>query len=261
MRIVDVNFIFDENLATQEEQLKQHYTVVGWAEALQRKGTEVIALKRFTSDGTLLVNGVLYYFIKDRFPGHLKAWQIPLRLLKIVASLDPDVVHLHGLFFSLQTLVLKLFLKRKAVIIIQHHGGSIPKGFKKSCHDLFNSVANAFLFTTIEQGRQWFKKTSRKILPVMEGSTFFNYDNRLLTTARCHQDVEMYRDKTGMMGDPIFLWVGRLDDNKDPLTVLSGFEILLDSNKNGMLYMVYSGELILEEVKEKVSNSDVLKDK
>ena len=27
-----------------------------------------------------------------------------------------------------------------------------------------------------------------------------------------------------MQGDPAMLWVGRLDANKDPLTVLAGFE-------------------------------------
>ena len=263
MRIVDVNFIFDENLATHEEQLKQHYTVVGWAEALQRKGVEVIAIKRFKSDRKLQLNGVLYYFIKDGFPGHPKAWQFPLRLLKTVSSLEPDIVHLHGLFFSMQTFLLRLFLKKKTVIVIQHHGGPIPKGIRKSIHDLFNSVANAFFFTTIEQGKQWFepKKTTVKILPVMEGATFFDYDNRLQNRDGCHQDKEIYRDKTGMKGSPVFLWVGRLDKNKDPLTVLSAFQILFNSCKNARLYMVYSGEQLLVDVKKKISDSDVLKDR
>lgn len=82
MRIVDANFIYDENIKTEEQQLKQHYTIVGWAEALQRKGSEMIVVKRFSKESSFVINNVSYHFIKDRFKGHLKTWQLPFKLLK-----------------------------------------------------------------------------------------------------------------------------------------------------------------------------------
>jgi glycosyltransferase involved in cell wall biosynthesis len=259
MRIVDANFIFDEKLQTEAEQLKQHYTVVGWAEALQQKGVEVIVVKRFSRETTLEKNSVVYHFIKDEFPGHLKAWQIPLRFLKMVASLRPDVVHLHGLSFSLQTFVLRQLLNKNVAIVVQHHGGPPIKGIRKRLHDLFNSVVDGFFFTTTEQGAQWFKNKKVKVLPVMEGATFFDYENRHSSRSGCHHNREHYSNKTGMKGAPAFLWVGRLDNNKDPLTVLSGFQTLFGRHPEGMLYMVYSDGELLKEVEEKVSNSDALK--
>jgi len=261
MRIVDANFIFDENLQTEAEQLKQHYTVVGWAEALQQKGAEIIVVKRFSRETILEENGVVYHFIKDEFPGHLKAWQIPLRFLQMVASLHPDVVHIHGLSFSLQTFVLRKLLNKNVAIVVQHHGGPPIKGIRKHLHDLFNSVVDGFFFTTAEQGAQWFKSKKVKILPVMEGATFFDYENRHKNRNGCAENREHFRNKTGITGSPGFLWVGRLDNNKDPLTVLSGFQILIGRHPQAMLYVVYNDEQLLEVIRKKVSNSDVLKDR
>ena len=53
MRIVDVSYVYDEALATEEELLEQHYTTVGWAEALAKQGAEVIVLKRFFKNSSL----------------------------------------------------------------------------------------------------------------------------------------------------------------------------------------------------------------
>ena len=74
MKVVDVSFFYDENVATEEQLLQQHYTTVGWAEALQRKGVEVIVVKRFHKDSLFQKNNVKYHFIKDRFGGILKPW-------------------------------------------------------------------------------------------------------------------------------------------------------------------------------------------
>jgi len=43
--------------------------------------------------------------------------------------------------------------------------------------------------------------------------------------------------------------------------VLSAFQILFNGCKNARLYMVYSGEQLLGDVKKKISDSDVLKDR
>jgi len=62
-----------------------------------------------------------------------------------------------------------------------------------------------------------------------------------------------------MRGAPVFLWVGRLDSNKDPLTVLDGFEILLEKNTNATLYMIYSENRLSDAVEKKIAGSAILK--
>ncbi|HEY5773992.1 MAG TPA: hypothetical protein VIS75_15250, partial [Chitinophagaceae bacterium] len=67
MRIVDVSYVYDETLTTEEELLEQHYTSVGWAEALAKKGAEVIVLKRFFKNSSFKKNNVQYFFVRDSY--------------------------------------------------------------------------------------------------------------------------------------------------------------------------------------------------
>jgi glycosyltransferase involved in cell wall biosynthesis len=263
MKIIDVSYVYDDTLQTEEELLRQHYTTVGWAEALHRKGVEIIVLKRFSKDASFQKNGVRYYFFNDHYPGNIKAWQISLQFLRKIVSFKPDIVHLHNFSLSIHTLLLRRMLGKKTAIIIQHHGGPYPGGFKKSIHDRLNNIADGFFFTTVEQGKQWFrnKRFHPKIYPVMEGATFFNYETRDAGKNIAYTDRTIAITITKLSGQPVFLWVGRLDANKDPLTVLKGFETILKNYPEAALFMIFSGNQLLHEVKTKIAGSEVLKNR
>jgi glycosyltransferase involved in cell wall biosynthesis len=64
-----------------------------------------------------------------------------------------------------------------------------------------------------------------------------------------------------MRGGTNFLWVGRLNENKDPLTVLSGFEKYFKQNPDARLFMIYSEDDLLEPVRQRINSSPVLNDK
>ena len=49
-------------------------------------------------------------------------------------------------------------------------------------------------------------------------------------------------------GQPALLWVGRLNRNKDPLTVLEGFSLALRSQPRAALTLVFHEDLLLAEV-------------
>ena len=66
--------------------------------------------------------------------------------------------------------------------------------------------------------------------------------------------------RVGISGIHNFLWVGRLNKNKDPLTVLKAFKKYGLYHPNARLYMIYQDEDLLEEVKNKVLQSIVLED-
>jgi len=263
MRIVDISYDYDETLATEEDLLEQHYTTVGWAEALAKKGADVIVVKRYFKNSAFKKNSVQYFFVKDSYNKSLRSWQMPFRLFKKIASLKPDIVHLHHFSRSLQTLILRFFLHKKTAIVIQHHGGPTPKGKKKAIHDRFNAIADAFFFSTVEQGREWFrnKKVHHKIMPVMEGCTFFNYNDRREEKEFFYHNREDYRKITNINGDPVFLWVGRLDENKDPLTILDGLEEVFQKYSAAKFYMIYSDDRLVRAVRNKIETSDILKPK
>lgn len=263
MRIIHVTFFYDENISTEEELLKQHYTVTGWTEALKKKDVDVIAMNRFGKESSFEKNGVQYFFVKDNLPGILKSWHLPIKFIKKIAELNVDIIHVHDFALSVRILLLRLFLRKKTSIIIQHHGGASISGIKKSVLVFLNSISDGFFFTTIEQGKEWFK-TSRqrnKIMPVMEGATFFNFDERDASGNFNYYDRYVAREKTGMKGSPVFLWVGRLDENKDPLTVLAGFEILARKYQEANLYLIYNNHKLVNEVKKKIAGSKILQNK
>ena len=63
---------------------------------------------------------------------------------------------------------------------------------------------------------------------------------------------------SGVDGSPALLWVGRLNANKDPLTILEGFEQSVAQLPNARLTMVYSSEDLLPAVQGRVRASATL---
>src|SRR5207247_434398 len=57
------------------------------------------------------------------------------------------------------------------------------------------------------------------------------------------------------------LWVGRLNANKDPLTVLDGFERSLGALPAATVTMIYTAEDLLPAVRERIERSAVLKER
>ena len=93
----------------------------------------------------------------------------------------------------------------------------------------------------------------------MEGATFFNYEERDAALQYRYIDRDETRRITGISGDPVFLWVGRLDPNKDPLTILDGFEIWMEKYPGARLYMIYGDDKLSGEVIKKIQASTILK--
>jgi glycosyltransferase involved in cell wall biosynthesis len=58
-----------------------------------------------------------------------------------------------------------------------------------------------------------------------------------------------------MRGSLIFLWVGRLEKNKDPITVIKGFLFYALTHKEAKLYMIYQSHELLEEISILMKNS------
>jgi glycosyltransferase involved in cell wall biosynthesis len=64
---------------------------------------------------------------------------------------------------------------------------------------------------------------------------------------------------TGISGSPALLFVGRLDRNKDPLTVLDGFEAA--ALPASSLTMVHASDELLPEVRRRVASSPFLQER
>ena len=114
-------------------------------------------------------------------------------------------------------------------------------------------AADAVLFTTREQAEPWVEAgyvRLERVHAVLEAST------RLQALPR-----EAARARTGLDGSPALLWVGRLDANKDPLTVLAGVERAAASLPGLTLTMAYTDAPLLAQVQARVEASAVLRNR
>jgi glycosyltransferase involved in cell wall biosynthesis len=248
LSIVQVNYVFDKELKDPVDLLDRYATLTGWSEALVAAGAgAVTAVQRFHHDARITRNGVRYVFTRAR------GW----RFAREIASARGDLVHVHGTIFPARTRLLRIALPASAALVVQNHsdGGAVGRAPLFRLRGRLNrGIVDGYLFAATEHAAAWrdagFIAAAQPIYQVMESST------SLRPIAR-----DAARHTTGMLGDPAVLWVGRLNANKDPLTVLAGFEQALAALPDATLTMVYGGADLVDEVRRRVNGSARLRDR
>jgi glycosyltransferase involved in cell wall biosynthesis len=71
-------------------------------------------------------------------------------------------------------------------------------------------------------------------------------------------DRTLARQLTGVHGNPAILWVGHLDPNKDPLTVLDGLSTLLEALPQLQLWCCYGSGPLLPQLRARLAADVVL---
>lgn len=245
MRVVHVNFHADR------EQRAPEQLVVAWpalsqvASALHRSGIGVSVVQRAHVTRSLAHDGVAYHFVDD-------AMRIPRRLIAQVASLAPDIIHVRGIHHL--AAVATLAKACNAPVLIQDHATRIPAGWRATAWRwALRSIAGA-TFTTVEQARPFIDarlfRDDLPIFPVLEGSSTFTPGDRAGARAA-----------TGMVGAPCLLWTGRLDDNKDPLTLLDAVERVARRLPGVRLWMCYGKAPLLDVVTRRIAESEALRER
>lgn len=221
--------------------LKRIEGYTGILESLATTDT-VIGIERIDYEGEFLHKGVHYYFTRE---GE-KVVRFPWRTHRLIKKLQPDVVVINGFIFPLQVIQLRLKLGRKAKIILLHRAEKPYKGWKKYLQRLSGRCVNAYLFASAGFGEQW--KTNidtKKIYEVIQASSVFSVTDKAVA-----------RRSLNIPGSTVFLWVGRLDLNKDPITVVKAFAQFLESDPSARLYMIYQSDEKLDEVLRIVSANE-----
>jgi glycosyltransferase involved in cell wall biosynthesis len=208
------------------------------------KDNTVINIKQINYEGDCLYKGVHYYFINF----NKKRTFFPWKLNRLVKSFNPDIVFLQGLHTPLQFLQLGLQLNKKTKVIAQHHAEKPLMGFRKYLQKMADKFVDAYLFASHDMGLEWVAKgnisSARKIHEVMEVSSIFSPMDKALAAS-----------KTGISGNPVFLWVGRLNDNKDPLTVIKAFLRFVEVKPSARMYMIYHTEELLAGIQQLLNGS------
>jgi glycosyltransferase involved in cell wall biosynthesis len=249
MKFVFASYVCSNSYSDPALWLERIKAYAGILEALAIND-EVVSIEQINYQGDLTKNKVNYKF--RRFKQSI--W-FPVKLHRLIKRQKPDVVIIQSLHFPLQVILLRFTLGRKPKIIIQNHAEKPFIGIKKIATRLSEKCVNAYLFASKTMGLDWVDKgnltSPQKIHEVMElSSVFYPVDKALA------------REKTNVYDGLVFLWVGRLDANKDPLTVIKAFLKFAADNTNASLYMIYHTEELLPEIKmlmQNEPNADAIK--
>ena len=241
MKLIFTSYVSSPEYNQPDLWLKRIEGYTGILEKLGKDHT-VIGIERINYEGEYSQNKVQYIFTRQ----NIKIIRFPRRMHRLIKKQKPDIVFVNGLIFPLQVLQLRLALGRSVKIIGIHHAEKPFKGLKKKLQRLADSCIHAYLFASSEFGKEWVKNGNisslKKIYEVMEASSAFYPSDR-----------NKNPEQLSVKGHPVYLWVGRLNANKDPLTVVKAFLRFQQKHISARLYMIYHEEDLLQDIKQVMS--------
>jgi glycosyltransferase involved in cell wall biosynthesis len=238
MRVAILNEAWPAEALTPEAALARMPTLTGWVDAVLAAGAaSVTVYQRFPATSEAVRGGGEYRFGDDT------------ALVRALIASKPTVVHVNGLEFPKTTERLRRLLPASCPVIVQDHGGFDPTRVQFLQSRKLRAVLRSTDVLLVATEAQVATFRSRDFVPrrvvirdVMEGSTTLRVDR----APRPDSPLSV-------------LWVGRLNANKDPLTVLRGFAAFAETRPDSTLTMVYGARDLEPAVKAAVAGTHGLR--
>jgi glycosyltransferase involved in cell wall biosynthesis len=246
IKFIEINYHFHRELNTPAAVIAKHLPSNLFAEELS-KTASVTLIKHLAYEGAYQRNEIHYRF----FRGCNSFWKIPFTTHRFLRKEKPDIVLVQGFIYPLQVIALRIAVGSNCKIILQHRA-EVPFRRKKIFQQWADKFVNAYFFTAIEQADEWTRAGVIK-----DGNKCFEIP--AATAGFSKKDKFFCRENLGIDNGVMFLWAGRLNANKDPLTVLTAFEKYISSGQSSKLYMIYQEDDMLKEVTERVNASTGLR--
>jgi len=267
MRIAFVNTSFGAELSDPDALLEAYTLVRCLPAAIAALGHEVDFVQYFPVGAERTRGGVRHHFVAPgrfargaaRFGAGLLGrphWDafVPSRLgCAALSRLEPDVVHFLGLMPPRRLLAVGRHCRRRGLPLSASFHGAHPAAHRAGRALQRRALAEPrrIFFTTRAHAAPWLEagliRSPSVVVECMEASSDFEWEAR-----------ESARARTGMRGDPVFAWAGRLDANKDPRTALRAFERVVAQWPEARLYMAYRSGDLLPALRAQVASSQGL---
>jgi glycosyltransferase involved in cell wall biosynthesis len=248
MHVIQVSCVADRLRRPAADLLDVWPTLGAIAHAVGKAGADVTVVLSSHRDAVYEREGVTYRFVAERWSGGgaVTAY-VTARLAQVVRAQRPDVVHVNGFGFPFHT---RALCALGVPVLVQHHADS-PDGRMRALKRWGLAKISAAAFTSGEQAqafvaRAYFKR-SLPVFEIPESSTRFQ-----------DGDVAAARCATGVYGDPAVLWVGHLNENKDPLTILDGFAHALRNLPEAQLWYCYRDAPLLDRIEARLARDRTL---
>ncbi|HEY0938964.1 MAG TPA: glycosyltransferase family 4 protein [Steroidobacter sp.] len=249
LHVAQVSFFLDPRGREPEQLLQDWPSLVDVAEAASAAGVRVTVIQACARRGQLTRNGVDYHFVT---PDEV----VPTiacsgEFAHLVGDLGAQVHHVHGLGFPEDVQALARLAPRTP-IIVQDHADQPPRIWRRLFWRRAFSVLSGAAFCASAQAQPFMDagllQPQTTIYEIPESSSRF-----------VPGDQEAARRMTGLHGSPCLLWVGHLNDNKDPLAVLDGVSEAVDQLPELQLWCCFVTAPLLGDVQDRIRGDSRLR--
>ena len=248
LHVAQISFFTDPAARPPEQLLAAWPSLVDVAEAACEAGVRVSVIQASSHSLTLARGGVSYYFLP--FGRGLPSGAQDGAFAALLRELAPDVFHVHGLSFSRDVASLARWAP-DAAIVVQDHANQPPRFWRRLQWRRRARVISGISFCSREQARPF---SDAGLLPRHTRI----YEIPESTSRFTPADREAARRAAHVEGEPLVLWVGHLDENKDPLTVLAGVSEAVGSLPGLQLYCCFGTAPLLHEVEHRIATDPAL---
>lgn len=259
MRVAHVSFFVDPAGRAPAALLDAWPTLANLAPAISTDNVVVTVVQAASADALIERDGVQFQFVRERRPSALQRrlgfWSSPLtgRVGRRLVDLSPDIIHIHSLSFPRHVRQVRAALPDTR-IIVQDHADQPIAGWRRNVVRASLDGIDAASFTAAVQAKPFLAagvlNERARIFEVPESSSMFTPG-----------DQAAARSVTGLHGDPCVLWLGHLDENKDPLVALDAIRIAASFLPDIRLWMAWLEAPLLDVVRQCVQRDAVLRER
>ena len=242
LHVVHLSFYNDPQGRKPQELLQAWPSLIDIAECAARGGMRVSVVQAAAHSERIDVNGIPYYFLPF---GRSHRGLVPL-----LEWLAPEVIHVQGLGFARGVLSLARFAP-DTPIVLQDHADGVPRFWHRPLWARGLAAATGVVFCTADQAAPFIAadllKPPTHVYEVPESTSRFQLGDRMAA-----------RRELNIAGDPVVAWVGHLDDNKDPLTVLDGIALAARHLPGLRLWCCFGNAPLLDPVRRRIETDPLL---
>jgi glycosyltransferase involved in cell wall biosynthesis len=229
------------------------------AAASRGNGYDVTVVQAASADASLMCDGVRFEFVREDAASaarsRLGTWAAPMtrRSIERVRDLRPDVVHAHSLSFPRHLVRVRRSMPSVPLVVQDHADHPPPAWRRRMTRAALDGIAGV-CFTARSQAEPFVQAgvlaEDVPVFEVLESSSDFTCG-----------DAAVARSATALHGDPCLLWLGHLDHNKDPLTVLEALASSAADLPDARLWCCWLRAPLEATVRERIERDDRLRDR
>jgi glycosyltransferase involved in cell wall biosynthesis len=250
LHAVQISFYLDPRGREPEQLLQDWPSLVDVAEAAALAGVRISVIQASAHPHRLTQNGVDYHFVAPEPGSSTIAGNADFA--KLLRTLSAQVFHVHGMGFPADVLTLANLVP-DVPIIVQDHANRTPRTWwrRRAWRRGLAAISGA-AFCSTAQAKPFMDAN------ILDPRTTI-YEVPESTSRFTPGDRDDARRLTGLHGDPCLLWVGHLDRNKDPLTVLDGVSEAARRLPGLELWCCFGAAPLIPEVQRRIDADPVLR--